>query len=239
MQSAGLNPGRLESMLTRLFNQNPDLWNQIMNNNQVFGRTDLQRLIESGFYGGDRQQYLQALAGAQQSTGEGGGAGGGGGGSQFDMNPFGGELGGYLQQLIDNALNNPGFGEELLQRLMNQASTTGSLRERDRITRRGGDFAASGLFGSGLQGRAIQDIEAQESQALHGAQTEIGVADAEMAIQSISQALQALQIATSRELGMGNLQLGQGGLRVDEAGLALQAALQEWIQNMWLLQNSV
>ena len=67
-----------------------------MNNNQVFGRTDLQRLIDSGFYQGDRLAYLQQLAGTQQETG-GGGGGGGAGGSQFDMNPFGGELGGYLQ----------------------------------------------------------------------------------------------------------------------------------------------
>ena len=77
----------------------------------------------------------------------------------------------------------------------------------------------------------MQGIESQESEALLGAHNEIELENARAMVQSISQALQALQIAAGRELGLGNLELGQ-------ADLALRQMLAEWQQAIWQMENS-
>jgi len=194
-------------------------------------------------------------------VGAGGGGGGGwGAGKHVNNDPFGGQLGGYIQGLIEDLKGRHGFDQEVLDNLYNQADSTSKLRERDRLLRRGDDFAASGLFGSqgqgsGVKNRAMQDIEKQESNALQSANTDIGYANAQAAVQQVNQLLNALQMATGRELGLGNLDLGYGnlGLGYDQLAvskelglgnldlgrgdLALQTALQEWLINsgLWSL----
>ena len=211
------------------------------------------------------QRYMQTGELPRDYVGNGGGGGGdqipeslqgagaqGGGWHRGNNDPFGGRLGGYIQDLIEDLRGRHGLPEDVLANLYNQADATSKGRERDRLLRRGGDFAASGLFGSGVQNRALQDIEAQESDALLGAKNDIGYANAQAAVQQVNQLLQALGMASGRELGLGQLnlgygnlglgydqlalsrELGLGNLELGRGDLALQAAIQEWLINSGL-----
>lgn len=156
-----------------------------------------------------------------------------------------------IAQLME-IFENPGFPPELLAALQNQARTTGATRERERLLQRSGQFNAQGLFGSGPQVRSLEGIQREESESLLNSMNQIGFANANAAIQQIQNAFQgtgilgniglgeeqlgsneqlrALQLAISRELGLGDL-----GLRGEMFGF--ERAIQELLLNLNLLQN--
>ena len=195
----------------------------------------LQDIYDRGL--AQRNRRHQGGGGDAGGGGGGGGRGRGGGGGGGG----GGRYGGYLRELIEGLMENPGFDPEILARMHSQAESGSKVRERDRVTRRGEDFAARGLFGSGLQGRSIQGIEAQESEALLGSKNQIEFANAQAAVQSISQAIEAINSGINQQLGNKGLNiqrmLGLGNLDLGRSQLGLQASLQEWMQNMMMMQN--
>lgn len=254
---------RAQTTMERLFNMGL-LQNGANINSDWIGQMLGQMPGQPGQFWGRVQRYMQSGELPRDYAG-GGGEGGGGipdnlagagassgwqAGNAVDRDPFSGQLGQYIQGLIEDLKGHHGLPENVLANLYNQAATTGKNRERDRLMRRGDESAAAGLFGSGLNNRAMQDIEQQESGALQSAKTDIGYANAQAAVQQINQLLSALQMATGRELGLGNLdlgygnlglgydqldlsrELGQGNLTLGQANLALQAAMQEWLQNI-------
>ena len=141
----------------------------------------------------------------------------GGGGS--------GNINNWIAQLMDRFLNQGGMGDELRMDLRNQATQTGKVRERDRILRRGDDFAARGLFGSGLSKRGVQGIEAEESIALQGSLNEIEFQNAQMEAQSLRDAIGALNAQIQWKLGRGMLNVQREQLALQKLQHAEQMAL--------------
>ncbi len=271
----GDQSGRLSSILQNIFRgEGGDALRGLVHGGR-FNAPDLRRLIGSGLAGPQQQRFLEGLLGRfrtskqQQAGGE---TEPGGGGPHGTSGALEGRIGEVLNSLLNrrdvNALpdelrsamiaqlmeifESPGFPPELLQGLQNQARTASATRERERLLRRSGEFNARGLFGSGPQVRALEDIEMEESEDLLNAMNQIGFANAQAAIQQIQNALQgtgmlgqlglgeeqlasnellrALQLSIGRELGLGDL-----GLREQQFGL--ERAIQELLMNLNLLSG--
>jgi len=231
----------------------------------VIGEDRLRQLFDSGLLTGKGNialfdQFFSALAGTGDTgTGDGGA---GGGSDIFDGGTGGGNFGGFelpefpsvdpaviagLTNSILELLENPGFPEEILQGARNRARGEGKNATRDAILRRGDDFSARGLFGSGLQTRDIERIETQGRRSIQDALAQIDFANAQQSLGSISTAFQgvntlnslgatefggvldALQLALSRDLGL-------RGLDLQELQLLSNNALQELLNSLLLGQ---
>ena len=169
-----------------------------------------------------------AVPGPSSSSGSGGGGGGAGTWNGID---------GWLQMLMDMFVNNSGMGDDLKSDLRNEATQTGKFRERDRIMRRADDFAARGLFGSGLRKDAVMGIEGEESVALQGALNQIEFKDAEMKAQGLRDSIQVLNAMIAKKLGQGNLNIQREMVALDRARLELQNAMFDFDQAKWWALN--
>ena len=195
--------------------------------------------------------------------GRGGGRGGGGRGGGSGSTPGPGTTGNALDESsfipddvfgasidrILQMLQHPGFPADVLADLQTGLRENSATRERSRLLRRSGDFAARGIFGSGVSTRDLERIETEEGASLRGEQRQLGLENARAALQSIQQALagalgigqlnfgerelevrEALQRAgldLQRDLGFGQLDLGQGRLDLDRDSMAANLALQQ------------
>ena len=168
-------------------------------------------------------------AGSGDRQAQGGGRGGGGGWKGID---------GWLRTLMDRLVNDAGFGEELLANMRNEATQTSKVRERDRVMRRADDFAARGLFGSGLQKDAVMGIEGEESVALQGALNQIEFQNAQAIQQGLRDSIQVLNAMIAKKLGQGNLNIQREALALDRAKLALQSDMFNWDKWTWKYNNS-
>jgi hypothetical protein len=189
-----------------------------------------------------------------------------------------------LRGTIDELLGSPGLPEGALRDAQNRVREGLATRERELIQRRGDDFAARNSFGSGPQGRVLQEIEMAVSQELANELTKIGMENASAAERSRALGLQggtslgqlmlgSENLATSRQslgteglLGLGNLnlasqstaiqealqrqgldlnalqlaisrELGMGDLDLDQQELEMQRQMNELVQNLFLNSN--
>ena len=144
----------------------------------------------------------------------------------------------WLGTLMDRLVNDSGMGSELLASLRNQATQTSKFRERDRITRRADDFAARGLFGSGLRKDAVMGIEGEESVALQGALNDIEFQNAQMIAQGLRDSIGVLNAMIAKKLGQGNLNIQREMLALEQAKLALQSDMFNWDKYTWKFNNT-
>lgn len=169
---------------------------------------------------------------ASLSSGGGGGRRGRGGGGGIDA---------WIRQLMDKFLNDGGMGDDLRMDLRNQAQQTGKVRERDRILRRADDFAARGLFGSGLSKNAVSGIEAEESANIQTALNEIEFQNAQMEAQSLRDAIGALNAQIAWKIGKGQLNVQREQMALAKLQHAEQMALSwarfHWQQNQDILNR--
>ena len=141
-------------------------------------------------------------------------------------------INGWIKELMNRLLYDGGMGDELRMDLRNQATQTSKVRERDRILRRGDDFAARGLFGSGLSKNAISGIEAEESGLLQNSLNEIEFQNAQMEAQSLRDAISALNAQIQWKLGKGMLNVQREQLALAKLQHAEQMAL-AWAKFNW------
>lgn len=227
---------RWNTLFPKLMNKNAGIFGDYEG---PLGSAQIQQLLGIAMEGGQQQflnKLLRRMAGGDDGGGDVGGGDGGGGG--FHWQGRGADA--YrLQELIDRLMDSPGFAPDVLDAMRNQARNQAKLTERDQIFRRGDEFAARGLFGSGLSRQAIQGIEQATGNALSSSMTNIDIANAQAQNQNWRAAIGAISAAIQRELGLGQLDLGQQGLGLNWTQLGLDQAFREWLQNMWLAQNSI
>lgn len=164
------------------------------------------------------------------------------------------ELLAQFEGVLARLFESPGFDPALLEQSRNQARGQGSRDLRDRTLRRSEDFAASNIFGSGLQNRDLERIENNQSQITANNLLGIDLENMQAAQRSIDQAISgttalgglnqqaqalALQEALGRSgigldaLGIGvGRELGLEGLSLDRLRLEMERAIQELLLNL-------
>ena len=208
------------------------------------GVTDIDRAFLENLMGVAnpmQQRFLNKLFRRMNGGGEepapGGGVGGGGMSSGTTLpninvqraDPFSGQLGQYLEQIIQDLLSDPGIPGDVLSDMRTRARETSATRERNEIQRRASDYAARGLFGSGLQGGAVRDIEDANTQALMSSLNDIDLANVQAIQRSVDQAISAVGAAISREGGLNSFNLGKARLELDRAISEIQLSIQDLV----------
>jgi hypothetical protein len=236
------------------------------------GRGTLQQLLDSGIMTNEtRQRFFNQILGGGGPPAPGGGGGGGrhgGGGGGGGGGCRGGGSGGPLDQssfipdqvndaMIDRILQmleDPGLPQDVYDDQLRGIREQGAVRERERLLRRGAEFAGRGLFGGGVANRDLERIEAEESGQRRQQQDQLNMLDAQTAMQAIQQAfggslgigqlnlgerelevnaaLQRAAIAAQRAAARGQLGLGYAQLNQSGEQFAAQQALQQYLLNL-------